>query len=297
MKHIYLLLFMLIPMAGMAQEGISQDTTLYVNGRKILIKENEGKIKVKLYEQSSHGDTIENDQIFEGIYTDGQTTERRTAFTVLFVKRKNHYRFDPHIAGFYMGYTRLSDGINFNTPDGLNINANKSWEIGFNLFQGSLTLSRDRQWGITTGLGWGYRSFRLGNNYAFRQIEGVTGIVPGVPDEEVYTKSRLRYFYFRIPVALEWQKRFSHSNAHGPLFFSAGLEAEIRHGAKSKAKVNGHKKNLDSGLNIHPVGINLLAQAGYGDIGVYLRYSTYSLFEHKKGPELYPYSFGLCWYW
>ena len=43
MKHIYLLLFMLIPMAGMAQEGISQDTTLYVNGRKILIKENEGK--------------------------------------------------------------------------------------------------------------------------------------------------------------------------------------------------------------------------------------------------------------
>lgn len=96
-----------------------------------------------------------------------------------------------------MGYTRLSDGINFNTPDGLNINANKSWEIGFNLFQGSLTLSRDRQWGITTGLGWGYRSFRLGNNYAFRQIDGVTGIVPGVPDEEVYTKSRLRYFYFR----------------------------------------------------------------------------------------------------
>ena len=75
MKHIYLLLFMLIPMAGMAQEGISQDTTLYVNGRKILIKENEGKIKVKLYEQSSHGDTIENDQIFEGIYTDGQKKE------------------------------------------------------------------------------------------------------------------------------------------------------------------------------------------------------------------------------
>lgn len=27
MKHIYLLLFMLIPMTGMAQEGISQDTT------------------------------------------------------------------------------------------------------------------------------------------------------------------------------------------------------------------------------------------------------------------------------
>lgn len=101
MKHIYLLLFMLIPMAGMAQESVSQDTTLYVNGRKILIKEKEGKIKVKLYEQSSRGDTIENDQIFEGIYTDGQTTERRTAFTMPFVKRKNYYRFEPHIASIW----------------------------------------------------------------------------------------------------------------------------------------------------------------------------------------------------
>lgn len=99
MKHIYLLLFMLIPMAGMAQESVSQDTTLYVNGRKILIKEKEGKIKVKLYEQSSRGDTIENDQIFEGIYTDGQTTERRTAFTMPFVKRKNYYRFEPQLPG------------------------------------------------------------------------------------------------------------------------------------------------------------------------------------------------------
>ena len=49
MKHIYLLLFMLIPMTGMAQEGNTQDTTLYVNGRKIIIKENEGKINLKHY--------------------------------------------------------------------------------------------------------------------------------------------------------------------------------------------------------------------------------------------------------
>lgn len=74
MKHIYLLLFMLIPMAGMAQESVSQDTTLYVNGRKILIKEKEGKIKVKLYEQSSRGDTIENSIRYskESIRTDKQ---------------------------------------------------------------------------------------------------------------------------------------------------------------------------------------------------------------------------------
>lgn len=41
-------------------KGTPQDTTLYVNGRKIVIKEQGDKIKVKLYERASGGDTITN---------------------------------------------------------------------------------------------------------------------------------------------------------------------------------------------------------------------------------------------
>ena len=63
------------------------------------------------------------------------------------------------------------------------------------------------------------------------------------------------------------------------------------------AKVNGEKETLGKGMNVHPVGINLLAQAGFGNLGFYLRYSTYGLFEKGKGPDLYPLSFGACWYW
>ena len=151
-------------------------------------------------------------------------------------------------------------------------------------------------WGITIGLGWGYRSMRLDGNYAFREIDGVTEIYSGEEAEEPteYSKSRLRYFYFRIPLSIEWQTRL---NGKGPLFFAVGPEAEIRHGFRSKAKVNGSKKTIDKGLNGRPLGINLLAQAGYADLGVYMRYSTYGLFEKNKGPELYPFSFGVCWYW
>ncbi len=36
--------------------------------------------------------------------------------------------------------------------------------------------------------------------------------------------------------------------------------------------------------------------AGYGNIGIYLRYSTYGLFQKDKGPEVSPYSFGVAWY-
>ena len=49
MKKLLLLWLMIAPMSGMAQnESTPQDTTLYVNGRKIVIKEQGDKIKVKL---------------------------------------------------------------------------------------------------------------------------------------------------------------------------------------------------------------------------------------------------------
>ena len=64
------------------------------------------------------------------------------------------------------------------------------------------------------------------------------------------------------------------------------------HGVKSFSHINGgKKKTVGKGMYAQPVGINLLAQAGYGNIGIYLRYSTYGLFQKDKGPEVSPYSF------
>jgi septin family protein len=66
----------------MAGEIAPSDTTIYVNGKKIVIKENNDKIKIKVYEQKAQGDTIENDQIFEGIYRDGKSTEKRMSNSI-----------------------------------------------------------------------------------------------------------------------------------------------------------------------------------------------------------------------
>ena len=114
MKKLLLLWLMIAPMSGMAQnESTPQDTTLYVNGRKIVIKEQGDKIKVKLYESASGGDTITNAQIFEGVYLNGQSTESRTVLSALPFSKKNNKRnrFEPHAGGFYIGYTRLSNDI------------------------------------------------------------------------------------------------------------------------------------------------------------------------------------------
>ncbi|MCD8182352.1 MAG: hypothetical protein LUE99_03865 [Bacteroides sp.] len=60
MKHIYLLLFLLFSVSAVAQESIPQDTTIYLNGRKMIVKERNGKIKVRMYEANAANDTIEN---------------------------------------------------------------------------------------------------------------------------------------------------------------------------------------------------------------------------------------------
>ena len=46
MKRIFFLFLIMTSMTVVAQESIPQDTTLYLNGRKIIIKEHDGKIKV-----------------------------------------------------------------------------------------------------------------------------------------------------------------------------------------------------------------------------------------------------------
>lgn len=294
MKQLILLLMLLTPIAGMAQDTASKDTTLLINSRKIVIKENDGKVKVKLYEKIAEGDTIENDQIFEGVYMNGQSTERRVSLSVPFTKKRSTHNFKSHTAGVYIGFSKLYDGfMNYNNPKGVNLDSSKSWEIGFTLLETDVALSRNKEWGASAGLGWGYTSFRLDTNTAFYEKDGVTGNYTA-PEGVTYDQSRLRYFYFRAPVMLEWQKRI---NGHGPVFVSVGAEAEIRHGIKSKVKINGEKENLDKGLNVQPVGINLLVQAGYKSTGIYMRYATYGLFEKDKGPRLHPFSFGVCWYW
>lgn len=88
MKRILFLFLIVASMTVVAQESIPQDTTLYLNGRKVVIKEHDGKIKVKMYEAKAENDTIENTQVFEGVYLDGRSIERTTTVSVPFVKKR-----------------------------------------------------------------------------------------------------------------------------------------------------------------------------------------------------------------
>lgn len=292
MKQIFFLcMLMAAAMTATAQESIPQDTTIYLNGRKMIINERDGKIKVKMYEAKADNDTIENTQVFEGVYLDGRSIERITTVSVPFVKKKSNYRFDPHYPAIYFGFNKLP-GSTFRYSTQVPQLGGKSWEWGINLFNTGIAITRDNHWGLTTTLGFARMVYKMDDNYGFEKVDGITVCRPAEGDIE-YQKSWLRYWAFRLPVSLEWQTKFGSRRA----FLAAGPELEWRVGVKSRAKYDNKKQTLSDKLNTHPLGLNLLLQAGYGGLGFNARFALTSLFEKNKGPELYPASIGIGWYW
>ena len=74
---------------------------------------------------------------------------------------------------------------------------------------------------------------------------------------------------------------------------------KVRSSSKVKYTDEGgkaHTEKIDAGMNIRPITMDFLLQAGLCRVGVYVKYSAFSLFEHDKGPNVHPVSLGLMWY-
>lgn len=294
-KTLSIALFLTLGLSGMAQETnkpqpASSDTVIYAKGRKFVINEADKKLNVKVYGKTAKGDTISDDMVYEATYNDEQTTERRFEFSIPFYKKKQYHYFESHAAGFYMGFCEMNDNFGLGNSDKVNLTLSHSWELGLNLISGKIKLTNDGHWGITSALGWGYRAFRLDGNYAFREKDGTTIIDAGSTGNE-YAVSKLRYYFWRLPISLEWQTKIG-----SRLFIAGGLEPEWRFAIKSRGRLNGDKATFDRNLNVYPIGLNTLFQAGYGDVGCYLRCSIDKMFKNNHGPKIFPCSFGMMLY-
>ncbi|AVM53403.1 outer membrane protein with beta-barrel domain [Bacteroides zoogleoformans] len=283
-------------MAAQQPNNPEQKAVVETKGDSIIIRKGQGDMRIKVYEEQLEEGEKKEVQIFEGVYLEKTDADRRTFLDALpFIPRKKRYNsYDPHCSGIFIGYSWLSgDFFSFDTSDKIMLDLSKSWEFGFNILATSHKFKKNPHWGINAGVNWGYRSFSVDGNHALLKGDGSSILTAGNENTH-YSQSRLRHFFFRIPILLEWQQRIGQCK----LFFNAGPEIEIRHHVKSFSRINeGKKQTMGKGMYVRPVGIGLLAQAGYANIGFYLRYSAQGLFQKGKGPEVSPYSLGVAWYW
>lgn len=281
-----------------AQQTVpSQRATITTKGDSIIIRKGSGNMRIRVYEEQPTDGESKEVEIYEGVYLERVESDKRTFLDALpFIpQKKKDNAYEPHNSGIFIGYSRMgNDFLSFDNSAKADLNLSRSWEFGFNVISLCHNFKKNPHWGLNFGVNWGYRSFSFDGNRALLKADGQTYFAEG-DEENSYSSSRLRHFFFRIPITLEWQQRLGRSNK---LFFNIGPEFEIRHGVKSFTHINGGKKQrVGKDMYVNPVGVNLLAQAGYGDFGLYLRYSATNLFQKDKGPEMSPYSFGIAWYW
>ena len=225
MKRLMLIMAVCFPVFGLMAAGVepmATDTVIKLENKSIEVTDNGERMKVKVYEYTEEGDSIDNELVFEGHYRNGQSYERRKhikSITIPVPTWEKHKKFEPHWAGFGMGFANFAgDG------DGIGLKSGSSLEYNLNVMEFSFPFSR-YQWAVVTGAGMRWSRYRLDTNSYFKEIDGNTVLVDA-PEGIRYSASKLNITSITIPLLLEWQ---TPKQRHKPRFFvSGGVEAVIK---------------------------------------------------------------------
>ncbi|WP_298649568.1 hypothetical protein [uncultured Proteiniphilum sp.] len=303
MKKITSIIAFLLPALYMAASPLlPADTTFHYNNRKVVISENDNELNISVYHRNEQGDTVQNHKIYEGIFTEERSIERRyeNSFEIsipdIFKPKKDRRASRAHWAGFGVGFANLPEGFDSDGELASVLNLNRSLQYNLNLIESSWRMGNSNFTGIV-GAGIQFNAIHLQSNKAIEVEDYRTVITTTIPGDE-YRKSRLHYTYLTFPFLIEtnWNiGRGSH------FFINAGVVGKVKTASSSKIwwnDENGKKQKtkLPGELNIRPVTLDLLAQGGVNDFGFFISYTPFDLFRDNKGPKANQATLGLQLY-
>lgn len=204
--------------------------------------------------------------------------------------KRNARRYRDHNPDFYYGRGSLAGEVGgVRTGSGLHARSAGSYEWGIGIFGLALPINRMHTFGMTTAFQIGYSRLRFDKHYAMFNVDGHTMVLP-LDGEENAEKSYMSYWFTRVPIIFEWQKRVGNREIYAGL----GVSVEYRRGEHSRYKggASGTITPTDD-LNMNPVGLNLETHMGYEGIMLYMRTALTPLLNTSAGPRCYPVSIGL----
>ena len=114
-----------------------------------------------------------------------------------------------------------------------------------------------------------------------------------IPDNIDYNINKFSVSYFDIPIELRFHPKGSFKIAAG---FKAGVLVNS-HTKYSGKDPSGNGEDIKVKYlkikNVEPLRYGITGRIGYKDLNLTFFYSLSEIFKDKKGPELYPISFGL----
>ena len=283
-----------------AAELNQNDTTFHFNKKIIHVQDSIGQVKVKVFE-ATNKDSIPYKVVYEGQFAEEKTFEKWTVveeigLQIPFLGKSNERhqgRMEPHWAGIGWGFANISNpSFKINNIDGVSLKSGSSSEFFVNLIEKILPIYKNKL-GITTGLGFNWRTYSMDYNTHFVNNNGLTNVYDA-PVGVKYEYSKLKTAHITLPVLLEWQP----GGLDDDFFVSVGIICGVKTYSVSKIKFKNESGDMikrveDKGLNVSPLSLDYYAQIGYGSFNVFAKYSPFSIFESGKGPDVRAVSLGL----
>ena len=303
MRKITTILVFLLPALCMtASPLLPPDTTFQYNNRKVVITDDNNELSVSVYQLNEQGDTVGTNKIYEGIFSEERTIERRyeTGFEIsirdiLSIGRKQ-CESRSQWSGFGIGFANLPEGYDYDGELASVLKLSRSRQYNLNLLEGSWRMGNSIFSGIT-GMGIQFNSIHLQRNKAIEVID-YNSVITTTNSGEEYNKSRLHYTYLTFPLLVEASWNIGHRSF---FFINAGIVGKVKTASSSKVWYeNEHgdeqKKKLPGDLNLRPVTFDLLAQAGINHVGFFVSYTPLSLFNEHRGPKANQATIGMHYY-
>lgn len=293
MKKVFFASLLAILAPAMALAGNADlahsDTTLRIGDRTLVITEGNDEIDIDLYQHLQNGNSVRKEKIFKGVYMNGRSIEQRYRNSIFYspiiLKSERDYgNCKDHLSlgmgSFGLGFVNLSG------KGGDHLNASSSLRYSLGLL--SLSTRINKWLAIAPNLNIEFNSIHLKDNYAFKEVEGVTQAVQA-EEGVVYDKSRLHITYMNIAVPLIMKK--CHSN------FSIYVAPVVKFKTASSSKIwlSDSKKHQKYGsdLNLNPVVLEGRAGIRYSSFNIYGSYTLTPIFKNDKGPDTHMYAIGV----
>lgn len=269
--------------AGAVETG---DTTVVYQGKTFVLGTDSSETKVAVYDGSGVG----MKKTHETSYVDGREIEQVYITSPFLPQKKSPRRYRDHIPELFFGLSPLAGSVGgFNGGSRLHAKVAGSYEWGITTFGMGIPFNHAHTFGVTTALSCGYARHNFNEGYSMFNVDGRTEILP-LDGDEGAKKSYLSYWYMRIPVIFEWQKRINGNEAY------AGLGVSLEYRGKEHSRFKGGKSGTvtpTGDLNMNPVGLNLEAHVGYGGIVLGFRTALTPLLNTSSAPRCYPVSMTL----
>lgn len=210
-------------------------------------------------------------------------------------RHKRNRGFSGHWAGVEWGFgwfmsptgsLRLDDEY-----EPYRLKMGRSFNVNLNLLQKSFDFGTPNA-GLLVGLGFSFHDYHFSG-----KATPVANNREVLLDSSLYLESgyisRNSFFmsYLTVPLLIEYQ---THGRRWERFFMSAGVIGGVRLGAHTRVSYDkGRKYKLKDGFYLNELRYAVTLRGGVGPLKLYVNFYPQGLFEHNRGPKMFPIDIGL----